>query len=283
MLVNIVGGGKLGKTLGYLIQKYSSHTIQGVCNRSLSSAEAAIQFIGAGKAFDNILALPEADITFITTADNQIKACCEQLATSQYLKPNSIIAHCSAILSSEILISAKNCLLISAHPMFSFGNPEKNIFEFEGTYCALESESSVAVTTLEKIFNAMGSVTFYIRKADKALYHCAGIFASNYVVTLFDNAMQCLKNSGIEEQISRPLVHQLMQSTLNNLKNQTTKSALTGPIQRGDIETVQSHIHALDNQKQKSLYQALGKATLELAELSPVSINHLLTILNKDL
>jgi prephenate dehydrogenase len=84
--VNIIGAGKLGKTIMKLIVLKEAGTVQGVCNSSLSSSKAAVEFIGQGKAYANISNLPAADITFITTPDDSIEKCSIELSQSKTLK-----------------------------------------------------------------------------------------------------------------------------------------------------------------------------------------------------
>ena len=88
------------------------------------------------------------------------------------------------------------------------------------------------------------------------------------MVTLSQQALDCLKEAGVENDIAMPLILNLMRSTVMNLeKTGSRQKALTGPIERGDLVTVERHISSFTNKEQKNLYSVLAKATLELTVL----------------
>ena len=90
--INIIGAGKLGKTIARLLVINKVGIIEGVCNRSLESSNTAVQFIGQGKAYATIADLPSADIVFITTSDDLIEHLNTALAVllTEVIQSNSI-------------------------------------------------------------------------------------------------------------------------------------------------------------------------------------------------
>ncbi len=266
--INFIGAGKLGKTLAKLILKHNIGKIQGIKNSSFLSGVKAVKFIGQGQAYKEIKDLPMADITFITTPDAVIQQCCEELCRSAKLNLKSTIVHCSGALSSEVLQQAKTlgCCIASIHPMQSFANVKISIGQFKGTYCAIEGDP-LAISILSNIFSDMGANIFEIVKSKKALYHTAGIFASNYLIVLCDIAITCLKDAGVEPTIAKEIISSLMKNTVNNLQIKSAKNALTGPIKRGDSDIVSNHLEALTDFNLRNIYQTLGLATLALANL----------------
>ncbi|ABS78281.1 Rossmann-like and DUF2520 domain-containing protein [Coxiella burnetii] len=268
-LINIIGAGRLGKTIARLVVTHEAGIIKGICNATFKNAEKAAQFIGQGKAFNTIESLPPADITVIATPDDYIEPCCQQLSRSKNLKPASIILHCSGSLSSEILfpVVKKGCFTASAHPLQSFAVPELVLSRYKGTYCAIEGHSQ-AIPLLNDIFTAIGSLTFLISAKKKAIYHAAGVFASNYLVTIANTAAHCLKEAGVEEKIALEMIIDLMKGTLNNLETTLSPAkSLTGPLKRGDINTILKHLHSLPDKKLLELYKTLAFSTLEIAAL----------------
>lgn len=263
---NMIGAGKLGKVLGYLLQSHDQITIQAICNRTEASAAAAVSFIGAGIATTELVDLPLVDLLFITTNDAAIEAICASLC-EQPLKPGSIVMHCSGVLSSEVLsaLRAKGVFVASVHPMKSFADPELSVSSYVGTYCSIEGDAK-AVERLKPLFEAIGSVMIAIDGHKKALYHAAGVFASNYLVTLAHHALVCLEKSGIPRDVSQKLMLHLMQSTLTNLQHHVPSEALTGPLKRGDVSTILAHMDALEHLPQKSVYAVLGESTLAIVE-----------------
>jgi predicted short-subunit dehydrogenase-like oxidoreductase (DUF2520 family) len=266
LMVNIIGAGHLGKTIGHLLVKNQLVKIGAICNRSEASSLDAIKFIGQGEYCPSIGQLPSVDITFITTPDDFIAHVCEQLSKNKLIKKESIILHCSGSLMSDALLSIKErgCFIASVHPMRSFAKPELSIEQYKGTYCAMEGDVE-ALHTVSYLFNAIGSITYEINKQKKSLYHAAGVFASNYVVTLAKQALDCMQDSGVENEIAMQVITNIMQGTVANLKRTLSpEQSLTGPIQRGDIATISKHINAFTDHERKNLYAVLGKSTLHL-------------------
>ena len=266
LLINIIGAGQLGKTLGHLLAKQSSAQIGAICNTSAQSTANAIQFIGQGSYCPEISQLPEADLTFIITPDRMIEPTCVELCQNKSLKPGHIVLHCSGLLTSEILSSAttRGCYVASVHPMGSFANPELSVKQFPGTYCAIEGDDE-AVLIVQALFSAIGSKIYTIDKEKKALYHAAGVFASNYLTIIAEQARLCLEAAGFDDPFAMELITQIMRSTVANLENTCSPQlALTGPLQRGDIATLAQHLQSLPSEDLKRLYSQLGKGAITL-------------------
>jgi len=265
LTVNIIGAGQVGQTLGHLLVKHQLVGIAGICNRTASSTKAAIQFIGAGLPYSTISALPSADLTLITTPDDLLPQCTLELANNPSLKPDSIILHCSGILSSDALkpLSAKGCLTASVHPMRSFAKPALSVQEFKGTYCALEGDKA-ALLLLGDLFEQMGAITYELDKSKKSTYHPAAVFASNYLITLSQQALTCLQKAGVEKNMAMQIITNLMKGAVSNLEHTLSpEESLTGPIRRGDVLTLEKHMAALEG-TQRTLYSVMGKATIDL-------------------
>lgn len=272
LTANIIGTGRLGKTIGRLLVKKRIATINGIYNRDISNSNRAIDFIGEGEAYPSIPSLPHADLIFITTPDAAIAETCLTLAENPNIKTWSIIVHCSGTLNSDILspMKQKGRFTGSVHPMHSFANPEFSVENFTNTYCAIEGDAE-ATKIITRVFDSMGAITFSINKDKKAIYHAAGVFASNYLVTLYQQAMSCIKDAGVEEKTGAQAMLRIMKGTLSNLeRTMSAQNSLTGPIQRGDAETIINHLNALKNPMQKELYALLGNATLGLTQHSAI-------------
>jgi len=274
--INCIGCGRLGKTILRLIVDNQVAKINEVVNQSLQSAEAAIKFVGQGKAVSTLDALSPADIYFITTRDDTVQHICEELARNNLLKPHSIVIHFSGSLTSDVLLSARNvgCFIASIHPVKSFANSEVAVNHFSGTYMAIEGDTE-AMPVVNELIQGIGGVAFSIKKESKRQYHAGMVIANNYLTTLHYQAVKSLKESGVEESIAKKLVSMLMGDSLNNVNKFDHKTALTGPIQRGDAVTVKGHMEALRHDPiSKAIYTALGKGTLSLT-------THELSIKNK--
>jgi len=101
----------------------------------------------------------------------------------------------------------------------------------------------------------------------KALYHAAACVTCNYLVTLLDAGLKLMEAAGIEKQKGMRALMPLIISTVHNVEASGPTSALTGPIARGDINTVTSHLEAIDKwiPQIKAVYKALGAETVSIA------------------
>jgi predicted short-subunit dehydrogenase-like oxidoreductase (DUF2520 family) len=264
--LSIIGCGRLGKVLAALLVKTELVCIQDIVNLSISSSERAAAFIGQGRACQTLKQLESADIYLIATPDDRIEFIAQQLAIQRILKPGDVVFHCSGLLSSESLksVARLGCHVSSLHPLFSFSEPLMDIKNFRGAYCAFEG-SKKALDRLLPLVKAMEVQLFLIEKKAKWLYHTASVFASNYLVTLSAIAKDCYSKAGLNEELSKNLTLALMSQALIKVDRLNPKEALTGPLERADIETLKKHLTALKAFSELGdIYKSLGKATLAL-------------------
>ncbi|CAL61491.1 conserved hypothetical protein; putative NAD(P)-binding Rossmann-fold domain [Herminiimonas arsenicoxydans] len=266
--LSIIGCGKVGQTLARLWVQHHTVRIQDILNTSIESGTRAAAFVGAGRAANSYADLQAADIFLIAASDDCIVNCCEALSRTNCLSANSIVFHCSGALSSSVLQSASDhgAAVASIHPIRSFAAPEKVVADFSGTYCGVEGDQR-AIAVLSEAFTAIGGEFVPIQRDAKVLYHAAAVFASNYLVTLLDTAVQTYGKAGIPEDTALKMMAALVRETSENVLQLGTEQALTGPIARDDAATVVTQYRAVNrwNRRYGALYKQLGKLTAHLA------------------
>ena len=266
--LSFIGCGKLGQTLGRLWTELQVFRVHQILNRSPESAGQAAAFIGAGMAAVSLEEMKPADIFLIGTPDGEIVQAAEQLAASSCLQAGATVFHCSGALPSTALqsVKRKGAFVASVHPIKSFASAQAAAASFTGTWCGIEGDAE-ALETLRPAFEAIGGRTVDLRTEDKLIYHAAAVFASNYLVTLLDVALQAYLKAGIPENVARELIVPLVKGTLDNVVRNGPEQALTGPIARGDYKTVEQQYGALSawNKKYARLYRQLGVHTARLA------------------
>lgn len=269
MLFNVIGAGRLGKHIAKALSESGLANLAGVCNRHQQSAIAAIAQLKTGQALACLAELPAADIVFITTPDDMIGSIVQTLATKRLLKPNTTIIHCSGAMSSNLLLplKAQQCHIASFHPLKAFHHNSLDASVFSDCFCTIEGDEQ-ALRLLESLFRALGAKLITIEAHKKTTYHAAAVIASNYLITLAALASDLLEQSGINSSEAKAMIANLMQSNLNNMNAAPTiAAALTGPLIRGDIATINKHLQALDLPMQ-SFYKAAGLLTLPLTNLN---------------
>jgi predicted short-subunit dehydrogenase-like oxidoreductase (DUF2520 family) len=266
-VLNIVGGGKVGRALGRRFASSGAVRVQDVATRSLASAQDAVGFIGAGHAVAHLRDMRAADIWMLAVGDDQIETAAAGLAEQADLR-GAVVFHCSGARASDALaaLTAAGAASASVHPIRSFADPAQVAADFGGTFCGVEGEVR-ALALLEPVFAAIGARTVAIDAAAKTVYHAASVFASNYLVTVLDAALRAYQAAGIPEPVARALAAPLAGESMANVFRLGAGAALTGPIARGDMETVARQQAALDAWDGPSgdLYRALAAATTALA------------------
>ena len=266
--ITIIGAGKVGRTLGYLLHRLADVTIVDVVHRSLASAQSAVDFIGAGRPCDSIEQVHSATIYLMTVPDDQIAACCDALVRTGRIGGGTIVMHCSGALAASALHGAvgSGASVASIHPIRSFADPRVVVTSFAGTFCGVEGDP-VALALLGPLFQALGARLVQIRADAKNIYHAAAVFASNYVVSLLATAQQAYEAAGIAPELALAMLAPLTQEALDNVVRCGPAMALTGPIARGDRATVARQQRALEkwDSDAGALYATLADATWRLA------------------
>ena len=262
---NIIGAGRLGKTLAHLAQASGQYRMGAVLCRSQAGAREACDFIGAGSPVTTLAALPLADLTLLAVPDGDIAVVAEQLAAAGRVSPGSVVFHASGVGEAALLspLAAQGVHRASLHPAFSFADPARAVLAFAGTRCALEGDEA-AFPSLQALTAAMGGQSFLLAPGGKPAYHAALSIASNYLVTLHDLAARVAAQAGIGPELANALLGELMQKTLANSLALGPQVALTGPIARGDASTLRQH-RAVLNADDDALYCVFGEATARLA------------------
>ncbi len=274
--LNIIGAGRVGRSLAHLWHKQGVFAIQDVLTRSQSSADDALAFIAAGRAVTRLGDMRAADVWMLAVPDGQIKNVAMELSNTAiagvFITSGAIIFHCSGALSSaelQPLRSAddKNLQVSSAHCILSFSAPASVITQFAGTPCALEGDAA-AKQVLQSAFEAIGANCFDLAAKDKVLYHAAAVFATNFLPVLQVVAADLWQSTGMPKELIAPLNASLLQKAVQNIAAQGAAKALTGPAARGDTELVALQVEAVAewNADAGAAYAALSQLAAQIAK-----------------
>lgn len=269
--INLIGGGRVGQTLGRLLARDGQVQVQDLLTRSQASAEQALAFIGSGRAIGQMSDLRPADLWLLAVPDSQIAPVALALAQCDALPP-ALAFHASGALAANELrpLQAKEWSVASAHCLLSFASPDTALEQFAGTPCALEGDAQ-ALAELRPLLNRLGAQCFDVRAQDKLLYHAGAVFATNFLPVLQDLAEQLWQHSGMPPHLVQQLRASLLQNAVDNIVKLGPQAALTGPASRGDTALLATQGQAVQdwNASAGQAYQALSALARQLAQRQP--------------
>ena len=270
--VAIIGAGRVGSSMGFLLNK-AGYTITAVVSRSLESAEKASAFIESGKPTTDLEGASDAGIILIATPDRAIQEVCEKIAAGG-LRAGSIVAHTSGAHTLDLLsaATARGAYRAVLHPLQSLASREQGIKMLPGSYFRIEADPA-ALAPAREIMTALGGIELAMPKWTQdndsaALYHAGAVAVSNYFVALVDYGLKFFEALGAERTEALRAVLPLIRGTLNNIETLGIPYALTGPIMRGDIDTIRGHLKAIQKRTPElaALYKELARHTISVAQ-----------------
>lgn len=246
--VSIIGAGNVGSAFAHALAE-RGYSILSIISRSGRSALALARAVKCKKASTVIEDIsPATELLIIAVTDGMIAEIGRRLAASKVINFKKVFAaHTSGVHSSSVLepIRKKGALVASVHPIQSFPNiwrAGKNS-RLNGIYFGIDGEPEAIAKARELVGN-LGSKTVIVPSELKPLYHAACVFASGYTIILL-NAINELSNQ-LKLNADWPEVFgPLMTTAMENTIRQSAPAALTGPILRGDMATVDAHLAAL--------------------------------------
>ncbi len=197
-----------------------------------------------------------------------------QVAAADDIPATVAFVHCSGALGLGALGPlAAGYDVGSFHPLQSFPRPRPPE-AFRGSLVAIDAGAPALLRRLERLARDLGAKPRGVAEADRVVYHAAAVFASNYLVALAGEAVDLLGTIGWNESEALQGLIPLMKGALDEVARRGPTAALTGPIRRGDVETVTRHLEALaaldsgsakGKARKADVYRMLGQIALEIA------------------
>jgi predicted short-subunit dehydrogenase-like oxidoreductase (DUF2520 family) len=220
-------------------------------------------------------ALPEeisrANVVIVCVRDPQLDEAMEELIAatrSGLVERGTVILHTSAIAEPEALgvLSDAGFPGGTFHPLVPFSDPDLSAQLLRGGWIGIDGENA-AKSTARRLAGHLGARTLDIPSGKKAAYHAAAVISSNFPVVLASVAGHLLQDLGVPDATAYQAVETLMRGAMANMKQALPDDALTGPVMRGDADTVGKHLRALKGRDRAlDVYRALSAAAVEIAE-----------------
>lgn len=263
--IGVVGAGRLGASLAVALAR-ASYQVTVIGSARVESARAVAAAVGADVvATADLAEVPGAcDLIFLAVPDDAIETVAARLPVDGHHE----IVHCSGAFGLEVLrpVTIVGARVGCLHPLQSFPSPTPEPERFRGISCGVEGEEPLG-RLLQATVLDLGARPILLEGVDRAFYHAAAVFASNDVIALMSAARRAWALAGLPAESARQALAPLLLSTARALSEMDLKEALTGPVTRGDVRTVETHLAALA--AEPSLEELYRRLAAELLKVSP--------------
>lgn len=260
--ISLIGSGNLAHALGPALRS-AGYRVKAVAFRdTAASKKRAISLAGELGATPVALeSEPVSDVIWLCHTDDALPETAQLLARQPGWR-GRVVFHSSGALTSDVLAPLRRAgaHAASLHPMMTFvpgtRPPLKNVpFAVEG--------DRQAIAAARRFVARLGAEVFEIKKDAKVLYHALGSFSSPLLVATLVTAERVGGGAGLTREQTRKIIGPILQQTLKNYLEHGAAPAFSGPIKRGDLNTVRRHLKELKRVPEaREVYRALVKSAL---------------------
>lgn len=264
--IAIVGSGPVAQAIGRLLHTRGAPVVA-LASRNPASAERAATFVGPSVRAVRCAEIPRlATHVLIAVSDDGIPSVAEALAHAGMR--GGVALHTCGARGPEALkaLQANGVACGVLHPLQTIVDGEQGAARLQGISFALSGDR-LALEWAEEIVALLGGQSLHLGPGQLGAYHAGAVMAGNGLVAILDAAVVLMAGAGIEPEAALRAVAPLTRTSLENVLSRGPEAALTGPIVRGDTETVARHTKALAEAPATvaGLYRAVGRRLLELA------------------
>lgn len=243
----IFGAGRISYSLVNALQ-INKLNVVGVYDRNIDNAKLLAKKFSIGNFYNDLskIDLSESSLIFLCITDSALEEFSKKIKDELNIEKKPLFVHLSAAYPSSILKSIYNSNdnIASFHIMQSF--PNKDIYDIENTYAAIESDDANVLKVLKLLANKLKLKTIQLKADQKVLYHLLGVIASNYTIANLFVAREIANSIGINEKELLEILNPIIISTLKNAQKNGIINSLSGPVARNDIYTISKHQKELE-------------------------------------
>ena len=263
--VGVVGTGRVGSVLGAALGR-AGHQIVAVSGVSTESRRRAERLLPSVPvvAPDEVVAV--ADLVLLTVPDDALRDLVAGLAATDAWRPGQLVAHTSGAQGIGVLdpASARGVLPLALHPVMTFAGRPEDLDRLDGASFGVTAPDELRPVA-ESLVYEIGGEPVWVPELARPLYHAALSAGANHLVTLVADALDLLSDAGVEQPAR--LLGPLLSAALDNVLR-LGDAALTGPVSRGDVATLRTHLASLGTNAPEIVasYRAMALRTAERAE-----------------
>jgi predicted short-subunit dehydrogenase-like oxidoreductase (DUF2520 family) len=282
--IGVVGAGRVGAVLSAALRA-AGHEVVAAAGESDASLHRAATLLPGVPVRKPTAVSRSSDLLLLTVPDDMLSNVVTQLAASGAIRRGQLVAHTSGRHGLAVLApaAALGAHVMALHPAMTFTGTELDLPRLEGCAFGVTAESPVSVATVESLVSDLRGRLVWVPEDKRTVYHAGLAHGANHLVTLVSQAMELVRESGASDPAAT--LRPLLTAALDNALEQGD-AALTGPIVRGDVNTVRAHLADIAMTAPDTLpsYVALARATANTAVLDgrllPIRAAKLVGILN---
>jgi predicted short-subunit dehydrogenase-like oxidoreductase (DUF2520 family) len=264
----IVGTGRVAQAFGRLLTDAGMPPVA-VGGRTLAHAERAASFVSrhAPVRAASIAEIPSlADHVLIAVSDAAIAEVADELARGGMT--GGVALHTSGARGPELLepLAARGVSCGVIHPLQTIADPSRGVAALRGATFGVGGDTA-AMEWARQLVDIAAGAPLRIRADAFASYHAGAVMAGNAVIAAIDAAVVMLGAAGVEERAALQAIRPLCLTSAQNALDLGPEAALTGPVQRGDADTIRAHVEVLASCPPyvADLYRASGHALVDIA------------------
>ncbi|WP_104105688.1 DUF2520 domain-containing protein [Nocardioides sp. 616] len=260
--VGVVGAGRVGAVLSAALRAAGHDIVSAAGESDASRSRIAALLPGVPVEKPSVVAR-DCDLLLLTVPDDMLGNVVSMLAASGALHEGQYVAHTSgrhglAVLDQAVAVGARP---IALHPAMTFTGTAVDLPRLSGCVFGVTSGEAERELT-ESLVADLGGRPMWVPEDRRTLYHAGLAHGANHLVTLVAEAMEMLRAAGADDPAGtlRPLMTAALDNALAD-----GDAALTGPIVRGDVQTVAAHLAEIEAAAPQTLssYVAMARSTLD--------------------
>ena len=282
--LGVVGAGRVGAVLAAQLRA-AGHEVAAVAGESDASRQRIADLLPGVTVLKPTAVSKACDLLLLTVPDDMLSNVVTMLAASGAIREGQHVAHTSGRHGLDVLAPAARlgAHVLALHPAMTFTGTARDLPRLPGCAFGVTADDPAAVAVAQRLVADLGGRLVWVPEDKRTVYHAGLAHGANHLVTLVTQSMDLLRESGADDPAAtlRPLLTAALDNALS-----LGADALTGPIVRGDVETVRAHLEGIARTRPGTLpsYVALARATANTAVLDgrlvPMRAAKLVGVLN---
>lgn len=281
--IGLIGAGRVGAPLSAALARAGHHVV-GVSAISKASRERVELLLPEAPLLPPDEVATSCDLLILTPPDDALAQLAKGLAEVGSLRTGQLVMHTAGRFGVGVFdaILETGILPMAIHPVMTFTGTSIDLSRIAGAFFGVTTPEPL-LPIAQALVLEMGGEPLVIAEKDRPLYHLALSWSTNFITAVIAQGSEWLNQIGIDQ--SERLLHPLLDAAVDNVLRRGD-SALTGPIARGDVGSVRSHLDALHDRAPELVvsYKTLGRLTatraLEHGLITPLQATTLLEVLS---